>query len=168
MSDTLSRQKLFEIMRLGPVWEARDNSTQVPIGEPQAAQLEDTAIPLMVITEPLTERELKLCHDAFACIGLSQSDGFEVVSTENQKRDQLLDQIQLKRPKVILVFGSEAVAFLSVGQNVLGESRGALQSVDYEGRQVATVVSEHPGLILKKPLKKRQLWNDLLLIKTLL
>ncbi len=74
-------------------------------------------------------------------------------------------QIELVRPRVILVLGRVAAHSLLGTDEALGRLRGAPHI--YEDTGIPIIVTYHPAYLLRKPVDKRKSWEDLRLAATL-
>jgi uracil-DNA glycosylase family 4 len=74
-------------------------------------------------------------------------------------------QIELVRPRVILVLGRVAAHNLLGTDEALGRLRGAPHI--YEDTGIPVIVTYHPAYLLRKPVDKRKSWEDLKLAATL-
>lgn len=80
-------------------------------------------------------------------------------------RPWLVRQIELLRPKVIVLLGKAAAhTILGGGEATLGSMRG--KAFEYEGIPVA--VTYHPAYLLRTPADKAKAWEDLLFARRLL
>lgn len=68
-------------------------------------------------------------------------------------------QIELIRPKLIVVLGKTAATALLGRDATLGSLRGTLH--DYRG--IPVIVTYHPAYLLRSPTEKAKAWQDLLL-----
>lgn len=66
-------------------------------------------------------------------------------------------QIRLVQPKIILAVGGIAANSLLQTEARVGELRGRLHHLD----EVPVVVTYHPAYLLRSPLEKRKVWQDL-------
>jgi DNA polymerase len=75
----------------------------------------------------------------------------------------LQQQIELIQPKLILAVGRIAAHGLLQTTTPLGRMRG---SVHYYGeKEIPLIVTYHPAYLLRSPLEKRKVWEDLQLAK---
>jgi DNA polymerase len=75
-------------------------------------------------------------------------------------RGYLERQIELVSPKLILAVGRIAAHNLMNIETPLGRLRGKLHR--YGERGIPVVVTYHPAYLLRSPLEKRKVWEDLL------
>jgi uracil-DNA glycosylase family 4 len=68
-------------------------------------------------------------------------------------------QIELVRPRLILALGGVAANNLLQSTEKVGALRGV--SHHFGNRQVPLVVTYHPAYLLRSPLEKRKVWQDL-------
>jgi uracil-DNA glycosylase family 4 len=74
-------------------------------------------------------------------------------------RDYLDRQIALVEPKIILAVGGIAANNLLQTDEKVGRLRGVTHC--YGGQQIPLVVTYHPAYLLRSPLEKRKVWEDL-------
>ena len=70
-------------------------------------------------------------------------------------------QIALLRPKIILVVGRIAAQTLLATDRPIGRLRGEVRRYDH----LPVVVTYHPAYLLRSPLEKRKVWEDLRLAR---
>ncbi len=75
-------------------------------------------------------------------------------------RGYLERQIELVSPRLILAVGRIAAHNLLNTEAPLGRMRGKVHRYGEQG--IATVVTYHPAYLLRSPLEKRKVWEDLL------
>lgn len=75
-------------------------------------------------------------------------------------------QMELLRPRVILVLGRIAAQSLLQSDSPIGRLRGREFSFGEEGTPL--VASYHPAYLLRSPLAKAKVWEDLLLVRQIL
>ena len=68
-------------------------------------------------------------------------------------------QIQLVRPKSLVILGSSACQAL-LGEQLMN-ARAALRNVNHEGRNMTTLTTFHPRTLIARPAMKAQAWRDL-------
>lgn len=73
-------------------------------------------------------------------------------------------QLRAIRPQAILALGSFATRFLLSSEQPISRLRGRLHQ--FEG--IPVVPTYHPAYILRNPLRKRQVWEDVQLLLTLM
>lgn len=76
----------------------------------------------------------------------------------------LIRQIELIKPKLIVALGRHAAHSLLKTEVPLGKLRG--QRLSYHGTPL--IVTYHPAYLLRNPVDKRKVWDDLCLAKTVL
>lgn len=76
----------------------------------------------------------------------------------------LLRQIEIIKPKFILALGATAVGSLTGKKPVMGEVRGKL--TDFHGTKM--LITYHPAALLYNPNLKRDVWEDMKLLKRLI
>ncbi|MFQ5935019.1 MAG: uracil-DNA glycosylase family protein [Acidiferrobacterales bacterium] len=74
----------------------------------------------------------------------------------------LLRQIELINPRIILALGRHAAHSLSKTELPLSKLRG--RRLSYHG--IPLIVTYHPAYLLRSPLDKRKVWDDLCLART--
>ena len=75
-------------------------------------------------------------------------------------RGYLERQIELVNPKLLLAVGRIAAHNLLNTETPLGRMRGKVHR--YGGQGIPVVVTYHPAYLLRSPLEKRKVWEDLL------
>lgn len=78
-------------------------------------------------------------------------------------RPYLERQIELVRPRAILVLGRVAAQNLLASDEPVGRMRGRVHRYGVDG--IPAVVSYHPAYLLRRPGEKRKSWDDLKLIR---
>jgi DNA polymerase len=127
--------------------------------------------------EPFIGRAGKLLDEMLRAIGLSRDAVFianmlkcRPPNNRDPKPEEVLQcrsylerQIELVKPKIILVVGKIAA------QNLLGsdESLGKLRQQRHQLSGIPLVVTYHPAYLLRSPSHKRQSWEDLCLAQRL-
>jgi uracil-DNA glycosylase len=71
-------------------------------------------------------------------------------------------QIELVRPKIIILFGSAACEAL-LGAELM-ETRGRLEFINHDDRKTAAVATFHPRTLMAQPQLKAQAWRDLQMV----
>jgi len=74
-------------------------------------------------------------------------------------QDYLVRQIELVQPKIILALGGIAAQNLLHTEVSVGRLRGIRHSYGESG--IPLVVTYHPAYLLRSPLEKRKVWEDL-------
>ncbi len=75
----------------------------------------------------------------------------------------MLHQIELVKPKQILILGSAAcMALLNAD---LAAKRGCLENINQDGEKVSAITTFHPRTLLAQPMLKATAWKDLLMLK---
>jgi len=74
-------------------------------------------------------------------------------------QDYLWRQIRLVQPKIILAVGAIAANSLLQTDARVGELRGKIHTMP--GQDLPVVVTYHPAYLLRSPLEKRKVWDDL-------
>lgn len=76
----------------------------------------------------------------------------------------MLHQIGLVQPEQVLLLGTAACRALLNAD--LMSSRGRLENINYNGKELSTIATFHPRTLLAQPMLKAQVWKDLrMLIK---
>jgi DNA polymerase len=73
----------------------------------------------------------------------------------------LQTQMQWLQPQIVLALGRFAAQTLLNTDRTIGELRGRVHWIDFDGRQVALVATYHPAYLLRNPAEKAKVWNDL-------
>ncbi len=98
------------------------------------------------------------------------------VQEANHCKPYLLRQIELVRPKVLLLLGRVAArAVLGQDQSIAqwrgadaaNERSGQYQYQLQDGTAIAVLVSYHPSYLIREPAEKAKSWSDLLKLKRL-
>jgi DNA polymerase len=76
----------------------------------------------------------------------------------------LFQQIDLIKPKVIVTLGKFAAQCLLRSEEPISRLRGRI--FDYRGAKL--IPTFHPAYLLRNPSSKREVWEDMKLVKTLL
>ena len=123
--------------------------------------------------EPFVGRAGKLLNSMLLAIGLKREQVFianilkcrppnnrdpkpeEVIACESYLRQQ----IELIKPKIILAVGRIAAQNLLKVDTPIGKMRG--NCYEYPDSNLPVVVTYHPAYLLRSPLEKRKVWNDL-------
>ena len=126
--------------------------------------------------EPFVGRAGKLLNNMLWAIGLAREQVYiaNILKCRPPKnRDPkpqeaaacegyLRRQIALIRPKIILVVGRVAAQHLLGTDRPIGRLRGEVRRYD----DLPMVVTYHPAYLLRSPLEKRKVWDDLRLAQT--
>ena len=75
-------------------------------------------------------------------------------------------QVRLLEPHVIVALGRFAAQCLLKSSLPIGKLRGSLHS--YEPFKIPLVATYHPAYLLRSPLEKRKVWDDLVLARTVI
>jgi uracil-DNA glycosylase family 4 len=73
--------------------------------------------------------------------------------------------IELVKPKAIYLMGGVAAKAVLGSDLTIGKLRGKDHMVQWDGFECPAMVSYHPSFLIRSPLKKREAWDDLLLLK---
>ena len=71
----------------------------------------------------------------------------------------MLHQIQLIRPKSLVILGSAACKAL-LGEELMN-ARAGLRNINHDGRNITTLATFHPRTLIARPAMKKQAWRDL-------
>ncbi|MBJ7388048.1 MAG: hypothetical protein JHC92_01225 [Sphingomonadaceae bacterium] len=71
----------------------------------------------------------------------------------------MLHQIQLIRPKSLVILGSAACKAL-LGEELMN-ARAELRNVNHDGLNITTLATFHPRTLIARPAMKKQAWRDL-------
>jgi len=71
----------------------------------------------------------------------------------------MLHQIQLIRPKSLVILGSAACKAL-LGEELMN-ARAELRNVNHNGLNITTLATFHPRTLIARPAMKKQAWRDL-------
>ena len=127
---------------------------------------------------PFVGRAGQLLTKIIAAIGLSREDVYiaNVIkcrppNNRNPEQDEvetcepfLFQQIDVIRPKVVVALGSFAVRTLLRSDQPISRLRG--QVFDYRGAKL--VPTFHPAFLLRSPDRKRDVWEDMKKVRSLL
>jgi len=120
-----------------------------------------------------------LTDKMFAAIGLNR-DGIYLTNVLNWRppgnRSPLAAEIelslpfihrhiQLVKPQFIFLMGGVASKSLLGVDDTIGKLRGKIHTVISGDFSCPALVTYHPSFLLRSPLKKREAWDDLLLLK---
>ena len=85
----------------------------------------------------------------------------------SQCQQALFRQIDLIKPKAILILGRVTAQSLLKVKAPLSSLRGQVHSLSFEGvkNEIPAVVTYHPKTLLKQTKDKRKSWEDLKLFK---
>lgn len=83
-------------------------------------------------------------------------------------RPYLLRQILVVRPRVIIAFGALAAQTLLRTQRTISDLRGNRYTLHLNDRPITVVPTFNPAYLLRIPEKKREAWEDLKLVRSVL
>ncbi len=123
--------------------------------------------------KPFVGRAGKLLDNMLQAIGLSRETAYIaniVKCRPPANRDPHVDerqqclgflhrQIELLEPRIILVLGRVAAHTLLETEEPIGRLRG--REFNYGAAAIPVVVTYHPAYLLRSPLEKRKVWDDL-------
>lgn len=96
---------------------------------------------------------------------INESDHITRTFDQDHCRANIQEQVKNNHPKVVLLLG-ETVVNLLLGQNKsLDALSGRVLSFPFTNQALPVIASLHPNQLLSMPIKKRQAWQDLLLVK---
>jgi DNA polymerase len=121
--------------------------------------------------EPFVGRAGQLLNSMLFAVGLQRSDIFianTVKCRPPNNRDPhpteilscapfLTRQIELLKPRLILILGRVAVRRLLQKEDALGKLRGKV----HEYQNIPVVITYHPAYLLRSPSEKAKAWEDL-------
>jgi|WetSurMetagenome_2_1015567.scaffolds.fasta_scaffold05393_4 uracil-DNA glycosylase len=121
--------------------------------------------------EPFVGRAGQLLNSMLFAVGLQRSDIFianTVKCRPPNNRDPhpteilscapfLTRQIELLKPRLILILGRVAVRRLLQKEDALGKLRGQI----HEYQNIPVVITYHPAYLLRSPSEKAKAWEDL-------
>ena len=148
------------------------NAQLVFVGEGPGADEDEQGLPFVgragqLLTE-MIEKGMKIPRpDVYICNIVkcrppdNRKPEKDEVAACRQFVERQLDAIQ---PRVICVLGATAV------ETLLGtrQSMGSLRGKQFEFHGIPLIVTYHPAFLLRDPTKKRDAWEDLKLVMTLL
>jgi len=128
--------------------------------------------------EPFVGRAGQLLTKIIAAIGLGREDVYianlikcRPPQNRNPEPDEvdtcepfLFQQIDAIRPKVVVALGSFAARALLRTQDPISRLRGRV----YEYRGSKLIPTFHPAYLLRNPSSKKEVWEDMKLVRTLL
>lgn len=127
--------------------------------------------------EPFVGRAGKLLNEMLFAIGLDRKEVYianilkcrppnnrdpqatEVFSCEPYLRRQVL----LLQPKMMLAVGRIAAQNLLKTETSIGKLRG--KQYQYPDTEIPVIVTYHPAYLLRSPMEKRKVWQDLLSVR---
>ena len=126
--------------------------------------------------EPFVGRAGQLLNEMLFAMGLKReqiyianilkcrppNDRDPLVEEAAKCKPYLLRQIEWVQPRLILAVGRVAAQNLLQSDVAIGELRGKVH--DLPGAKVPLVATYHPADLLRSPLEKRKVWNDLRLV----
>lgn len=74
-------------------------------------------------------------------------------------------QIELVKPKMVLLLGGAAANQVFNTNTGITKLRGHWQTISYNSWQAPTIATLHPTFLLKTPIAKKMVWQDLQMIK---
>jgi uracil-DNA glycosylase family 4 len=73
--------------------------------------------------------------------------------------------IELVKPRVIFLMGGVACKAILGSDLAIGKMRGKTHIVKWDDFECPSMVSFHPSFLIRSPLKKKEAWEDLLLLQ---
>ncbi len=130
--------------------------------------------------EPFVGRAGRLLDEMLRAVGLDRRTVFianilkcrppnnrdPAADESTQCRGYLNRQIELVAPKIILAVGRIAAQQLLATDTPVGRLRGQLHRVGESG--IPTVVTYHPAYLLRSPVQKRKVWQDLCMARAVM
>jgi uracil-DNA glycosylase len=80
----------------------------------------------------------------------------------------LARQIELVQPKAVLLLGGAAAKQILATADGIMKLRGKWRDLEIGGRTIPVLPTLHPAYVLRTPASKRQVWRDLLALKSIL
>jgi DNA polymerase len=83
-------------------------------------------------------------------------------------RPFILRQIELVRPKVLVLLGAQPMKALvggEAGKSGIRKLRGRWIDLSVGGLTIPAMPTYHPAYLLRQPLEKRAVWRDLLAVR---
>ena len=129
--------------------------------------------------EPFVGRSGKLLDEMLRAVGLDRQTVFianvlkcrppgnrdPLADESSQCRAYLDRQIELLKPKLILVVGRIAAQLLLGTDAPLGRLRGRAHK--FGPAEIPVVITYHPAYLLRSPAQKRKVWEDLCLARSI-
>jgi len=123
--------------------------------------------------EPFVDTSGLLLNDMLFALGLKREQVFVtnvVKCRPAQKRDLRTDeiascanylrrQVDLVKPKIILLLGRVAAQSILSSTANIGDMRGSTHY--FPDTKIPMVIAYHPAYLIRKPLDKRKMWQDL-------
>ena len=78
--------------------------------------------------------------------------------------DYLYDQIESISPKIMLLLGNEVTIKIYKKNESFEQMRGKI----HQFKETKLIVTDHPDILLKNPLQKREVWHDLSMSSSIL
>ncbi len=147
------------------------NASVMVIGEAPGADEDEQGLPFVgragqLLTKILESIDLKR-DDVFICniLKCRPPNNRRPTAIETDSCEPYLwKQIELVRPKFILALGLTAANTLLKNKESMGNLRGKIH--DYQG--IATIVTYHPAALLRNPTWKRDTWEDVKFLRSLI
>jgi uracil-DNA glycosylase len=155
--------------------EGAENADLMIVGEGPGIDDAQTALPFqgqaglllnkMLAAINVARQECYICN-VIKCIPPGERK-FAIEEIEGC-RPFLLRQILAVNPRVIIAFGALAAQTLLRSKKTISELRGQTYTLRLNGRDIAVVPSFNPAYLLRVAEKKREAWEDLKCVRSLL
>jgi uracil-DNA glycosylase len=152
------------------------HSPLMVVGEAPGAEEDQAGLPFVGRSGQLLDRMLKAIEcgrssntyiaNVLKCHPPANRDPH--VGEIEQCSVHLFQQIAANNPKVFLLVGKFAIQTLLNTKKPVGELRGQVHQVQVGGVSIPAVVTYHPAYLLRRPEEKAKVWDDLLLLRSLI
>lgn len=127
--------------------------------------------------KPFVGMSGQLLDKMFGCIGLSRSENLYITNILPYRppgnrtptpqemamfRPFVMKHIELIAPKILILVGATALKTIFQKDVPITKMRGQWDKIDVSGRQIQITSIYHPAYLLRSPLQKRTVWQDLL------
>jgi DNA polymerase len=159
------------------IGDGQENADILLIGEAPGEAEDESGI-------PFCGRSGQLLEKALASIGLSRNENIYITNTvfwrpENNRKPTkeelefclplLMQIIQIINPKIIITSGSVSTELLLKDKNAISELIGKASEVELninsENKKFHCFPIYHPSYLLRNPISKKILWENLLILK---
>lgn len=133
--------------------------------------------------KPFVGQSGKLLDSIFASIGLSRDQNIYISNiipwrppnNRTPKDEEIAlflpyvkQHIALKEPDIIILVGGVAAkAVLGTKDGILKTRGKIINYTDIKGRNISAIATLHPAYLLRSPMQKRLVWQDMLMVKQL-
>ena len=153
--------------------DGNPNAKIMVIGEAPGADEDRQGMPFVGITGQLLDNILK-------CINLSRTDNVYITNILNWRppgnrtptKEEMdiatpfiLKHIDLVKPDYIILCGGVAAQTLLKSKESISRLRGKIHELD---NGITAIATYHPAFLLRTPLQKKKVWDDMLMFKGLL